>query len=121
MTASAHARLFPDQILRTKPLVDRHRALVEALDRLATARTSRAGHPVPEQLTAQVVTAATELATAIQPVIDQLPAVTAALRDAAYYRHLDAQECSSGRCRNDRTTQQALADAYTTALYAITS
>lgn len=119
MNACTPARLFGDEIPRVQPLIDRHRVLVGALDRLAAEPPSRTGQPVLDQLTAQVVTGATGLATAIQPVIDHLPALTAALRDAAYYRHLDAQECSSGRCRNDRAAQQALADAYTTALAAV--
>lgn len=119
MNACIQARLFGAEIPRVQPLIDRYRALVEALDGLAAARASRADQAVLEHLAGQVVDAGTGLSAAMRPVMAHLPAISAALRDAAYYRQLDAHECSSGRCRNDRAAQQAVADAYTAALAAV--
>ncbi|MEV5704821.1 hypothetical protein [Actinoallomurus sp. NPDC052274] len=120
--------LFPGEAARTEPIANHHRALTEAIEHLASARDVEVSQAVIEGLTSRVVTIATEFASAIEPLIIHLPAITSALRDAAYYRHLDSECCAQDPdCRVDvpcgapaHGLQQNLADAYTTALHAIT-
>lgn len=55
MNSCSRARLFAAEIPRVQPLVDLHHALVEALDRLATARASHAGQLAIEQLASELI------------------------------------------------------------------
>ena len=121
--------LFPGEAARTEPIANHHRALTEAIEHLASARGLEASQAVIEGLTCDVVTIAAEFASAMGPLITHLPAITTGLRDAAYYRHLDSECCAQNpdHLRADipcgapaHVLQQNLADAYATALHAIT-
>jgi hypothetical protein len=122
--------LFPGEAARTEPIANHHRALAEAIEHLASARGVEGGQAVSEGLTSDVVTIASEFASAIGPLVTHLPAITAALRDAAYYRHLDSDCCAKDPDRligfdipcgaPAHALQQNLADAYTAALHTIT-
>jgi hypothetical protein len=105
-----------------------HRRLTEALAHLDTATTGTApkDQAKPEPAL-EIVTAARDLATAVRPLIEHLPAITAALDDAAVWREDDdgwCHGCTTTRTPDrrcpDHTNDQSRAAAYRAALNAIT-
>jgi hypothetical protein len=126
--ASDLAALFPaEPTAAEQALIDRHHHLTEALARLREVpRRPQRGGPDPVHLTARIIDAARELATATRPLIEHLPAITAALVDAADYRGEDGGWCAdcvrapAGTPCGDHANDQAIATAYENALHAIT-
>ncbi|GAA4617226.1 hypothetical protein GCM10023195_76790 [Actinoallomurus liliacearum] len=118
--------LFLGEPARAEQIANHHRALTDAIERLASARGLEAGQAVIEHLTSEVVTTSTRFAAATGPLITHLLVITAALRDAAHYRRLNGGCCAQdpGHLGTDvpcgfHAVQQNLADVYTTALHAI--
>jgi hypothetical protein len=108
-------------------LTDRHKHLTEALAHLDTAtHNGDVGAATLTRLTARVIATARDLTAATRPVIDHLPAITAALADAADYRGDNGGWCAD--CNNapgdtlcgDHAQDRAIATAYETARDAIT-
>lgn len=79
--------LSAERTAATQTLIDRHQHLTQALAHLdAATHGGHVGEATLTRLTLRVISAAREFATATQPLIDHVAAITAALRDAAAYR-----------------------------------
>lgn len=120
------APVFPgERTAAEQAMIDRHRHLTQALARLDAATCGDgADEAVVVRLIAHVGVVARAAATATQPLIDHLPAITAALGDAADYRGGDGGWChdcaASDSLCGDHQQDQAMAAAYQNALHALT-